>query len=87
MDRACEQLGVSSRSLDQALQSAEFAKQALSLANLAYRAGATTNLEVIDAERQARDADTRAAIAEDLARQARLDLLAASGRFPDPRAH
>jgi outer membrane protein TolC len=68
--------------LDQARQSAEFAKQALALANLAYRAGATTNLEVIDAERQARDAETQAAIAEDEARQARLDLLAASGRFP-----
>ncbi len=68
--------------LDQARQSAAFATQALELANLAYRAGATTNLEVIDAERQARDAETQAAIAEDSARQARLDLLAASGRFP-----
>jgi hypothetical protein len=38
-----------------------FAKKALGLANLAYRAGATTNLEVIDAERQARDAETQAA--------------------------
>jgi outer membrane protein TolC len=68
--------------LDQALQSATFARRALDLANIAYRAGATTNLEVIDAERQARDAETQAAIAEDAARQARLDLLAASGRFP-----
>ena len=41
-----------------------------------------TNLEVIDAARSARDADTAAAQAEDLARQARLDLLVASGRFP-----
>jgi outer membrane protein TolC len=39
-------------------------------------------LEVIDAERQARDAETLAAVAEDAARQARLDMLAASGRFP-----
>ncbi len=68
--------------LDQATQSAAFAKRALELANLAYRAGATTNLEVIDAERQARDAETQAAIAEDASRQARLDLLAASGLFP-----
>jgi len=68
--------------LDQATQSSAFAKHALDLANLAYRAGATTNLEVIDAERQARDAETQQAIAEDAARQARLDLLAASGRFP-----
>jgi len=68
--------------LDQANQSAAFAQKALDLANLAYRAGATTNLEVIDAERQARDAETQAAIAEDASREARLDLLAASGRFP-----
>jgi outer membrane protein TolC len=40
------------------------------------------HLEVIDAERQARDAETQAAIAEDAAREARLDLLAAAGRFP-----
>jgi outer membrane protein TolC len=68
--------------LDQAHQSAGFAAKALRLANAAYRGGATTNLEVIDAERQARDADTQAAIAEDAAREARLDLLAAAGRFP-----
>jgi outer membrane protein TolC len=68
--------------LDQAHQSALFATKALRLANAAYRGGATTNLEVIDAERQARDADAQAAIAEDAAREARLDLLAAAGRFP-----
>jgi len=49
---------------------------------MAYKAGASTNLEVIDAERQARDADTAVAVAEDSLRQARLDLLIASGRFP-----
>lgn len=74
------------RQADEALraarQAAELAKQALGLATLAYSAGATTNLEVIDAERRARDAETQAVIAEDAARQARLDLLAASGRFP-----
>jgi outer membrane protein len=79
---AFEEMQRADVALDQARQSAEFGKQALALANLAYRAGATTNLEVIDAERQARDAETQAAIAEDAARQARLDLLAASGRFP-----
>jgi outer membrane protein TolC len=68
--------------LTQAQESAAFATTALGLANVAYHGGATTNLEVIDAERQSRDADTQAAIAEDAARQARLDLLAASGRFP-----
>lgn len=65
-----------------ARKNAELAEQALDLANTAYRAGATTNLEVIDAERVARDAQTQVAVAEDAARQARLDLLAASGRFP-----
>jgi outer membrane protein TolC len=61
---------------------ARLSKDALALAILAYRAGATTNIEVIDAERRARDAETAAAIAEDSARQARIDLLASSGRFP-----
>lgn len=63
-------------------RAASLAERALELANTAYRAGATTNLEVIDAERRARDAETAAALAEDNARQARIDLLAASGRFP-----
>ena len=71
---------------DQALESAReagrLARRALELANIAYKAGATTNLEVIDAARSARDADTATAQAEDVARQARLDLLVASGRFP-----
>jgi outer membrane protein TolC len=79
---AFEEIRESDVALDQATQSSSFAKHALDLANLAYRAGATTNLEVIDAERQARDAETQQAIAEDASRQARLDLLAASGRFP-----
>jgi len=65
-----------------ARDAAKLAKEALELANLSYRAGATTNLEVIDAERRARDADIQTAIAEDGARQARLDFLAATGRFP-----
>ncbi len=79
---AFEEIQRADIALDQARQSAAFAKRALELADIAYRAGATTNLEVIDAERQARDAEDQAAIAEDAARQARLDLLAASGRFP-----
>jgi len=58
------------------------AAAALSLANEAYRAGATSNLDLIDAERRARDAALTAVIAEDAVRQAKLDLLAAAGRFP-----
>jgi outer membrane protein len=79
---AFEEIQRADIALDQAAQSAAFAKRALELANIAYSAGATTNLEVIDAERQARDAESQYAIAEDAAREARLDLLAASGHFP-----
>jgi outer membrane protein TolC len=61
---------------------AESASAALGLATEAYRAGATSNLDVIDAERRARDAALISVIAEDAVRQAKLDLLAAAGRFP-----
>jgi outer membrane protein TolC len=57
--------------------------QALDLANVAYRGGATTNIEVIDAERQARDAATYAELAADTARQARRTMLTATDRFPE----
>jgi outer membrane protein TolC len=65
-----------------AQRAARLAARALELATVAYRAGATSNLEMIDAERRSRDAAIQAAVAEDGLRQARLDLLAASGRFP-----
>lgn len=68
--------------LQAAREAAKLATEALELANVSYRAGATTNLEVIDAERRARDAVVQAALAEDAARQARLDFLVASGSFP-----
>ena len=74
------------RRADEAMRSAQaagtLAHQALDLANIAYHAGATTNIEVVDAERRARDADSAAVIAEDAVRQARLDLLVAAGQFP-----
>jgi outer membrane protein TolC len=66
-----------------ARNAAKEANGALFLAQDAFRAGGTTNLEVIDAERRARDAETSVAVAEDASRQARLELLGASGRFPD----
>jgi outer membrane protein TolC len=69
-------------SLRSSRDAANFANQALELANMAYRAGAVTNIEVIDAERQARDAGTQAEVAADAARQARLTMLTATGRFP-----
>lgn len=79
---AYEVLRHADEGLASARQAAELARKAAELAELAYRAGATTNLELIDAERRARDAESQAALAEDAARQARLDLLLASGRFP-----
>jgi outer membrane protein TolC len=70
------------QALGSAREAARLAHKAYDLATLAYRGGASTNIEVLDAARQARDADTAVAQAEDLSRQARLDLLVASGRFP-----
>ena len=74
------------RNADESLQSARAAATAANtaavLADKSYRAGASTNIEVIDAERQARDAASQVALAEDAARQARLDLLLATGVFP-----
>ena len=75
MDRADGALRASQRS-------ASLAKEALDLTTLSYEAGAATNLELIDAERRLRDAQIAVAVAENAARQARLDLLAACGRFP-----
>lgn len=79
---AFEAVTCADEALKQAREAAALAKEALALAELAYKAGATSNIEVIDAERRSFDAETDAAVAEDAARQARLDLLAASGRFP-----
>jgi outer membrane protein TolC len=53
---------------------AKLAAQALDLANRAYRAGAVTNIEVIDAEQQSRDTATQAEAAANAARQARLTI-------------
>jgi outer membrane protein TolC len=72
-------------SLAAAQSAGKYATDALSLTTLAYRAGASTNIEVIDAERQARDAETAVAVAEDAYRQAVLDMLIATGRFPEVR--
>jgi outer membrane protein len=69
--------------LRSARDAARLAQQALDLANVAYRGGATTDIEVIDAERQARDAATYAELAADTARQARLTMLTATDRFPE----
>jgi outer membrane protein len=62
--------------------SANQAAEVLKITTFAFEAGATTNLEVIDAQRQAREADARAVVAEHTVRRAQLDLLTALGRFP-----
>ena len=63
---------------------ADQAQQVVNITNVSFRAGAATNIEVIDAERRARDADLAVAVAEDTLRRARLELLTALGRFPSP---
>ena len=70
------------RGLEAAREAARLAHKAYDLAVTAYRGGASTNIEVLDAARAARDADIAVAQAEDLSRQSRLDLLVVSGRFP-----
>jgi outer membrane protein TolC len=70
------------RSLTSARAAADQAQQVVNITNISFRAGAATNIEVIDAERRARDADTGVAAAEDTLRRARLELLTALGRFP-----
>ncbi len=69
------------RVLAHARAAAAQAVEVLTIATGAFELGATTNLEVIDAQRQARDAEAVAVIAEDGLRRARLDLLVALGRF------
>jgi outer membrane protein TolC len=74
------------RSLERALTSARLASQqaaeVLKISTSAFEVGATTNIEVIDAQRTSRDADTAAEVAENALRRARLELLVAVGRFP-----
>lgn len=70
------------RALASARAAADQAQQVVNITNISFRAGAATNIEVIDAERTARDSDAAVAIAEDNLRRARLDLLTALGRFP-----
>ena len=61
---------------------AEQASEVVDIVNVSFRLGASTNIEVIDAQRRARDADTNVAVAEDALRRARFNLLNALGLFP-----
>ena len=70
------------RALERAREAAAHAAEVLRITDIAFRAGATTTIEVVDAQRQSRDAETTVRRAEDRARLARLALLVALGRFP-----
>jgi outer membrane protein TolC len=72
----------SERGLQHARLAAQHAADVLRITDTAFRAGATTNIELIDAQQRARNADTIAVQMEDRVREARLDLLVAIGRFP-----
>jgi len=79
---AQEAVRSSERAVESARMAAAQADDVLRITTSAFEVGATTNIEVIDAQRSARDADTTATQAEDALRRARLDLLVAIGRFP-----
>lgn len=79
---ARESIRSAERAVASARAAAEQAGHVLDIVTISFKAGASTNLEVIDAERRARDTDNAAAIAEDVLRRAKLDLLNALGRFP-----
>ena len=82
MRAAREAVASGERSLASAQRAADQARQVVDHHQFSFRAGAATNIEVIDAERSARDADIAVAIAEDQLRRARLELLEALGHFP-----
>jgi len=79
---AREAVASAERALTSARAGADQAQQVLKITNVSFQAGASTNIEVIDAERAARDADLAVAVVEDRLRRAKLDLLSALGRFP-----
>jgi outer membrane protein len=77
-----ERVRSTERALAHLRSAADQANEVLKITTFAFEAGATTNLEVIDAQRQARDEDSAAAIGQDAVQRSRLDLLTALGRFP-----
>ena len=63
-------------------ESAANAIEALRITEIAYKAGATTNIEVVQAQQTARNAELAASLAQDRLSQAQLDLVVALGQFP-----
>lgn len=64
-----------------ARRAADEAAEVLQITTTAFEVGATTNLEVIDAQRTLRLNQAAAELAEDAVRRAKLELLVAIGRF------
>jgi outer membrane protein TolC len=79
---AREAIASAERALASARGAADQARQVVEITNISFRAGGSTNIEVIDAEGRARNVDIAVGIAEDNLRRARLELLTALGRFP-----
>jgi outer membrane protein TolC len=79
---AREAVAAALHGVEKAREAADAANEVLEITAISFRAGATTNIELIDAQRRARDSATAVATAEDILRQARLELLAALGLFP-----
>ena len=75
-------LEAAERALGFARDAATQAHQVVDIVLVSFRVGASTNIEVIDAQRVARDADTTVALADHGVRRARLILLVALGLFP-----
>jgi outer membrane protein TolC len=78
---AQEAVRAAERASESAARAAGQAAEVLAITTAAFELGATTNLEVIDAQRSDLDAKTTAELAENALRRARLDLLVALGRF------
>jgi outer membrane protein len=79
---AREAVAAFERALAHAQRAADQANEVVRITDIAFREGANTNIELIDAQREARDAETAVAIAAHGVRRARLELLVATGRFP-----
>lgn len=79
---ADESVKSAERSLADARAAADQARHVLDIVNVSFKAGAATEIEVIDAQRALLDAETSVAVTEDVLRQARLALLVALGQFP-----
>jgi outer membrane protein TolC len=80
--RAQASLESNERAVVNARLAAQHASDVVRITDVAFRAGATTNIEVVDAQQRARNAEIAAAVAEDRIRRSRLDLLVALGMFP-----